>query len=107
MADIKKLLGAKIQRLRKSKGISQLEFAEKIDISVNGLGVIETGKGFLTADTLEKILNVLNLEPEELFSFGSSKTEKEIYQDILRLIETVKTDHSKLSKIYTVIKNII
>ena len=83
MSDIKKLLGNKIQELRKSKGFSQSEFAEKIDISVNGLGVIETGKGFLTADTLEKILNVLNLEPEELFSFGSAKPEKEIYQDVL------------------------
>ena len=45
MSDIKKLLGRKIQNLRKSKGYSQLEFAEKIDISLNGLGIIETGKG--------------------------------------------------------------
>ena len=57
MSDIKKLLGEKIKSLRKSRGLSQMEFAEKIDISLNGLGIIETGKGFLTADTLEKILN--------------------------------------------------
>ena len=107
MADIKKLLGSKIQELRKSRGISQSEFAEKIGISVNGLGVIETGKGFLTADTLEKIITILNIEPEELFSFGSTKTEIQIYEDIVRLLDTIKTDHSKLSKIYTIIKNMI
>ena len=107
MADIKKLLGSKIQELRKSKGISQSEFAEKIGISVNGLGVIETGKGFLTADTLEKILCVLNLEPGELFALSSTKTETQIYRDILRLLDTIKSDHSKLSKIYTIIKNVI
>ena len=107
MTDIRKLLGLKIANLRSAKGFSQMEFAEKIGISTNGLSVIETGKGFLTADTLEKILNILNLEPEELFSFGSIKTETEIHQDILRLLDTIKTDHSKLSKIYTIIKNII
>jgi len=107
MTDIKKLLGKKIKSLRKSKGLSQLEFAEKIDISLNGLGIIETGKGFLTADTLEKILNVLNIEPAELFSFGSTEDEQQLYDNIIRLLENIKQDREKLSKIYNVIKNII
>ena len=107
MSDIKKLLGRKIQDLRKSKGYSQLEFAEKIDISLNGLGIIETGKWFLTADTLEKIINVLNIEPDELFSFGGMKTEKELYANITKLLENVKHDREKLSKIYCVIKNLV
>ena len=107
MADIKKSLGTKIADLRAAKGFSQMEFAEKIGLSTNGLSVIETGKGFLTADTLEKILTVLNLEPCELFSFSSIKSEQQIYQDILRLLNTIKSDHNKLSKIYTIIKHVI
>ena len=107
MSDIKKLLGRKIQNLRKSKGYSQLEFAEKIDISLNGLGIIETGKGFLTADTLEKIIKVLNIEPDELFSFGGMQNEKELYTNITKLLENVKHDREKLSKIYSVIKNLV
>lgn len=107
MSDIKKLLGKKIQNLRKSRGFSQLEFAEKIDISLNGLGIIETGKGFLTSETLEKIIKVLNVEPEELFSFGGTKNEKEIYDSIIRMLNVVKEDREKLSKIYIILKNII
>ena len=107
MSDIKKLLGRKIQNLRKSKGLSQLEFAEKIDISLNGLGIIETGKGFLTADTLEKIIKVLNIEPDELFSFGWMKNETELYDNIIKLLENIKQDREKLSKIYSVIKNLV
>ncbi|MBR1681254.1 helix-turn-helix transcriptional regulator [bacterium] len=107
MSDIKKLLGQKIKSLRKSRGFSQLEFAEKIDISLNGLGIIETGKGFLTADTLEKILNVLNIAPDELFSFGGTENEQQLYDNIIRLLENVKNDREKLSKVYNIIKTII
>ncbi len=105
--DIKKLLGKKIKSLRKSKGLSQLEFAEKIDISLNGLGTIETGKGFLTADTLEKILKVLNIEPTELFSFGNIENEQQLYDSIIRLLDNIKNDREKLSKVYNIIKLLI
>ena len=105
--NIKKLLGAKISNIRKSRGISQIKFAEILGISTNALSIIETGNGFLTAETLEKILENLNLEPEELFSFKPDKTEEEIYSAILRLINNIKTDKRKLETIYSFIKNII
>ena len=105
--DIKKLLGQKIKSLRKSRGFSQLEFAEKIDISLNGLGTIETGKVFLTADTLEKILKVINIEPTELFSFGNIENEQQLYDSIIRLLDNIKNDREKLSKVYNIIKLLI
>ena len=107
MRSIKKSLGEKISTLRNAKGYSQIEFAEKIGLSTNGLSVIERGNGFLTADTLEKILEVLNIEPEELFSFGGTKNEQQLFEAILRILENVKEDREKLSKIYTIIKNLI
>lgn len=84
MADIKKLLGAKISQIRKEKGFSQMQFAEMLDLSVNALSIIETGNGFLTADTLEKILQKLDLEPDELFSFGGLKSSDEIYKQYIK-----------------------
>ena len=59
--------------------------AELLGISTNALSLIETGNGFLTAETLEKILTNLNIEPNELFSFDSLKSNEEIY-DNYRLI---------------------
>lgn len=107
MTGIKKLLGSKISHIRKEKGFSQLQFAEMLGISTNALSIIETGAGFLTADTLEKILQALDLEPDELFSFGGSKTDEQIYEDIQRLLFSIKTNRNKLNIIYTFIKNII
>lgn len=105
--DIKKLLGAKISSIRKGRGISQMQFAEMLGISTNALSIIETGNGFLTADTLERILCHLNLAPEELFSFGGLKTDEEIYNDVLRNLEIIRNDRSKLTTLNTILKTII
>lgn len=107
MTDIKKLLGSKISQIRKEKGFSQMKFAEMLGISTNALSLIETGNGFLTAETLEKVLENLNVEPDELFSFGGVKSEEDLYQNILKNLEIIKSDRSKLAAINTIIKTLI
>lgn len=107
MTDIKKLLGAKISQIRKEKGFSQIQFAEMLGLSTNALSIIETGNGFLTAETLEKILEKLNLEPDELFSFGGTKSDEELYENILKNLETIKSDRTKLAVVSTLLKTII
>lgn len=107
MTDIKKLLGAKISRIRKKKGYSQIQFAEMLGLSTNALSIIETGNGFLTSETLEKILLKLELEPDELFSFGGLKSEEELYKNIIKNLETIKSDRAKLVIIDKMLKIII
>jgi len=105
--NIKKLLGSRISQIRKECGFTQMQFAEMLDISTNALGIIETGNGFLTAETLEKILMHLNISPEELFSFGGLKTNEEIYSNIIKNLEIIKNDRNKLNTLNSVIKNLI
>ena len=50
--DIKKEIGAKIKRLRQKKGLTQEKLAEQVNISTFTLIGIETGKNFMTAQTL-------------------------------------------------------
>ena len=107
MTDIKKLLGAKISRIRKEKGYSQIQFAEMLGLSTNALSIIETGNGFLTSETLEKILLKLELEPDELFSFGGLKSEEELYKNIIKNLETIKSERTKLVIIDKLLKIII
>lgn len=107
MTDIKKLLGAKISRIRKEKGYSQIQFAEMLGLSTNALSIIETGNGFLTSETLEKILLKLELEPDELFSFGGIKSEEELYKNIIKNLETIKSERTKLVIIDKLLKIII
>lgn len=107
MKDIKKLLGAKISQIRKEKGFSQIQFAEMLGLSTNALSIIETGNGFLTAETLEKIIQKLELEPDELFSFGGIKSDDELYKNILKNLEIIKSDRTKLAVVNTILKTII
>ncbi len=107
MTNIKKLLGAKISQIRKERGFSQIKFAEMLGLSTNALSIIETGNGFLTAETLEKILEKLNLEPDELFSFGGIKTNDELHKNILKNLETIKSDRAKLAVVDTLLKSLL
>ena len=107
MTNIKKLLGAKISQIRKERGFSQIKFAEMLGLSTNALSIIETGNGFLTAETLEKILEKLNLEPDELFSFGGIKTNDELHKNILKNLETIKSNRAKLAVVDTLLKSLL
>lgn len=107
MTNIKKLLGAKISQVRKERGFSQIKFAEMLGLSTNALSIIETGNGFLTAETLEKILEKLNLEPDELFSFGGIKTNEELHSNILKNLDTIKSDRTKLTVVDTLLKSLL
>lgn len=107
MVDIKKLLGAKISSIRKERGYSQIQFAELLGISTNALSVIETGNGFLTSDTLEKILIKLNIEPDELFCFGGVKTDEEIYLNILKNLDVIKNNRNKLLLVNNLLKSML
>ena len=76
--DIKKLLGKKIKRYRTLKGYSQERFFEMLDISQRTLSGIECGTNFLTAQTLNKIFEVLNITPDEMFRLEYLKSKKEL-----------------------------
>ncbi|MBQ9622327.1 MAG: helix-turn-helix transcriptional regulator [Treponema sp.] len=59
-----------IQNLRYYRikaGFSQLAFSEKIGLSPNYLNAIENGKNFPSADVIQRILDILNLLPYQLF----------------------------------------
>ncbi len=101
--NIKKQLGVKIKRLRQKRGFTQEQFAEKIDIATRTLSGIETGENFLTADTLEKILDVLNVSSSELFTIDHIKPEEELISEIINDVQNLK-DRQKIETIYKLIK---
>ncbi len=94
--NIQKLLGKRIQELRKYKGFSQEKFAEQIDIAINTMSNIERGNAFMTAPTLEKILDTLSVTPKELFTFEDEVNKQDLYKYILLKIKFLKNDAKKL-----------
>ena len=101
--NIKKQLGAKIKRLRIKKGLTQEQFAEKINIATRTLSGIETGENFLTADTLEKILDVLDVSSSELFAVEHIKSQEDLVNEIITDVQNLK-DQQKIETIYKIIK---
>ncbi len=104
---ISQQLGKRIQCLRKIKGYSQESFAEKIGIATNTLSSIETGNAFMTAQTMEKIIEILNITPAELFSFSETVNSNDIYTYILEKLDFLKNDKDRLKVVYNVIKSLL
>ena len=69
MSDFKKLLGKKIQSIRKAKGLTQEKLAELIDIETPSLSYLETGKYAPSVETLQKLSKVLDVKPWEFYFF--------------------------------------
>ncbi len=105
--DIKKELGEKIKRLRKKRGLTQERLAELVDISPRNLSNIEVGISFVKAETLEKIIDALNVTTEELFSNDHIKSNIELIREIDKMVDLVKDDNKTLEKVYRVLKSLM
>lgn len=102
--NIQKRLGERIQKLRKLNGLSQETLAEQLGIATNTLSSIETGNAFMTSSTLEKIIETLNVSPQELFTFGDEHNNLDMYSYILKKLKSLKHDKDRLKILYSVIK---
>ncbi len=102
--NIKKQLGARIKKLRQDKGYSQEQFAEKLGIATRTLCGIEIGKNFFTADTLEKILETLEITPQDLFRVNYLQPQEVLVEEIIKTIKSIK-DREKIEIIYKFIKS--
>lgn len=90
----KKLLGAKIRYLRKSKNIAQEKLSEMADISPRQMVRIEMGQCFPTVENLEKIALALNVSIQSLF-------ENDYYDSTENLKEKIRQKLDNLSEVNT------
>lgn len=86
---------------RASMGFSQVEFSEKIGISPNYLNAVENGKNFPSPEVLQKIIDVLNILPYQLFlelptkndeNENSRQTLMELKQKICSIIDDAMSE---------------
>lgn len=64
-----KNLAKKVKELRKRKGLSQEELTENSGLSLRTIQRIENGETEPTGETLKRISNALNVNPEELIDW--------------------------------------
>ncbi len=65
--NIEQIIGKRIQKIRKSKGYTQQQFAELIGLSTNYLSDIERGKSSPRLDKLVTIINTLECSADDVF----------------------------------------
>ncbi len=101
--NIKRQFGAKVKRLRQKRGLTQEQLAEKIDVATRTLCGIENGENFVTSETLDRMLNVLDISSSELFAFDHIKPQDELKDEIITDIQNLK-DRGKIETIYKIVK---
>ena len=99
-----RLLGNNIKKYRKLRGYTQESLAEALGMEIKSLSLVETGRGFVSSNTLAKLSDVLGVAPAELFS-GEDITNR--YDDIQNALELIKNDSDKLNTVWVVLKSLI
>jgi XRE family transcriptional regulator, regulator of sulfur utilization len=90
-------IGKVIRSLRKQKGLSQTEFAERCDITQTSLSMIETGSKRPNPKTLKKICQVLEIPEMYLVILSSEEkdvpeSKKHLYKLLFPKIEEMIKD---------------
>lgn len=69
MKSVKKLLGEKIRKLRKEKGLTQEQLAELVGVEPRHISRVEGGYSSPSVERLAVMANVLEVPIKELFNF--------------------------------------
>ena len=84
----KELLGLRIKELRKTRGLTQRQLADKVNIDPKHLSRLEVGNSFPSIDTLERLANVLEVELRNFFEFshkaGDVKGLKKLISELIK-----------------------
>ena len=102
--NIKKLLGKRVQEVRRKNGLTQERLAELVGLDTSSVSNIENGKYFPTADNLDKILKVLKLSPEELFILSHHKNPDNMMEEMVEAMKQNEELVRLLYKFYNTVK---
>ena len=72
----KNLLGSRIKELRKQKGMSQELLAQDSGLSLRTIQRIENGQTNPTGESLKRLSNALNVNPDELIDWSIKEDKK-------------------------------
>ena len=86
---IREIFASKVREYRRKHGFTQEKLAEIVGISTHYLAMLETGRNFVTSDTLERLASALEIPVFELFiTEQSPRVELELLrQDIVKEIK--------------------
>ncbi len=66
---IREQIGIRLKKAREDAGLTQLELAKKLDISVNYVSMIERGEVNFSFDKIYMLIKALKIKSSNVFSF--------------------------------------
>ena len=105
--NLKKCFGQNVQKYRKHRNLTQERLAELVGVDVTSISAVETGKYFPSADTLSRIVEVLQVQFSDLFEFDSLRSNDEVFEDIISIISAFKDDKKRLNAVRNFVKTLI
>lgn len=90
-------IGKRIGELRRKRGLSQEQVAERAEINPNYLSRIERGKENPTLDMLIKLSHALGAEMWEMFDYSHIGTRKELEKNIQKLAQNAEETDLRLA----------
>jgi len=106
-SDFKKYIGENIAKIRKFRGYSQEYLSEAIDISPNSYSRIERGRNFPSAESFAKIIDVLDIKPQDLFNFPNQESDEKIRKEVYRKLKIIEKDREKLISIWIYLNSVV
>jgi transcriptional regulator with XRE-family HTH domain len=71
VATLREKFGRRLRQIRAQRRMTQEQFAETLDMSVDFLSLIERGRNAPSFETLDKIAKRLKMTVADLFAFDS------------------------------------
>jgi transcriptional regulator with XRE-family HTH domain len=90
-----KRIGKRIQEIRELRRISQMELAERVDLSVPYISYIETAKKKASLTSLIGIANALEVTVDVLLNGNQDNDSTEYRYDLIYLIEDCNSYESR------------
>ena len=104
MTSLKQKFGKRVRELRKSKGFTQEQIAEIINIEPPNVSKMENGLHFPQPDKIEKIAKALNVDVHELFDFEHIQKKQDLVKYIKASLDNFDT--KTLELVYKFIYNL-
>ena len=97
MIDIKEIFAENLRKIRRKKGLTQEKLAERANMSLQYLALLEIGRKFPSGEMLERLANALDIETYELLAVPpSANNELELLRnDIIREVKTLNESFAK------------
>ena len=91
-----KEIGAKIRQKRKALNLTQLQLAEKVELTESSISRYESGKiATMPTSTINKICRVLNIEPAELLGITPENSFEYDLKDVLKEVDNLPIEAKK------------